>query len=116
MTGPPLAEGGRMDTARHLQAVVSPGACLADDPEDLADPDLACWEKAIRIQVEHPRWVVVWLARLGHYRAYPFFRLRSGAKYVSSSKPDELVALIDEAEQASKLPEGRAQAMRAARR
>jgi hypothetical protein len=31
------------------------------------------------------------LARFGHYRAYPHFRLKDGAQYVSAADPEELV-------------------------
>jgi hypothetical protein len=66
------------------------------------DPDLAAWKRAIQLRLEHPRWVVLWLSQLGCYRAYPHFRLKGGAPYVSAPAAEDLVSLMDEAEQASK--------------
>jgi hypothetical protein len=112
------AEGRRVISApkqeREKQTIVTErmvrtGAAAAGDADDLK-----CWSVAIRIRMERPRWVVVWLSQHGHYRAYPNFRLEDGARYVSHQMPEKLQELMDAAEEASG-PQGRADAMRRAR-
>ena len=60
--------------------------------------DKARWEVAARIRLEHPRWVVLWLARLGQYRAYPLFRAPRGT-VVDAQDPDQLVTQMSQVEQ-----------------
>jgi hypothetical protein len=91
---------------------VDSDSSVANNPAHGEDPDLAHWATAIRIQVEHPGWTVVWLARLSEYRAYARFRLKSGRPYVNAPDSEKLVDLIEQAEEAS-APRGRAQSMRA---
>jgi hypothetical protein len=89
---------------------LSPGAAPADDPDasepDLAaNPDIAHWEIAIQLRLEHPRWVVLWLTREGLYRAYPRFRAPAGTA-ASSAQPEELAAQMEQIEQARKPQKG----------
>jgi hypothetical protein len=42
------------------------------------DDDAACWQAAKQIRQEHPNWVVIWIARIGQFRAYP--NVRSAAR------------------------------------
>ena len=65
-----------------------------------ADDD-ACWQEAARLRREHPPWVVIWLASEHQFRAY---RRMPGARRdttLAASTPEELAALIAEAESAS---------------
>jgi type I restriction enzyme, R subunit len=63
---------------------VDSDSSVTGNPEHGEDPDLVHWAKAIRIQVKHPCWTVVWLARIGEYRAYASFRPKSGGLYVNA--------------------------------
>lgn len=58
----------------------------------------ACWREAARLRREYPRWIVIWLASVGQYRAY---RRLPGARRdttLSAATPEELAAQMTEAE------------------
>jgi hypothetical protein len=64
-----------------------------------ADDD-ARWEEAARLRREHRAWVVIWLASEHQFRAY---RRMPGARRdttLAASTPDDLAALIADAERA----------------
>jgi hypothetical protein len=64
------------------------------------DDDAARWREAARVRGEHPGWIVLWLACLGQYRAYPLVQDRHRA-IVTAADPGDLAAMIARAEQAS---------------
>jgi hypothetical protein len=73
------------------------------DPHAGAD-DAGRWREAARLRREHPKWVVVWLARIGCYRAY---RRLPGARRdtaLTARTPDELATQISHAEQPARTP------------
>jgi hypothetical protein len=83
-------------------------------PGTAGDDDAARWREAARIRSEHPGWIVLWLAHLGQYRAYPLVQGRRRA-IVTAPAPDELAAQITRAEQASPQPPRRSAAGKAGR-
>lgn len=59
--------------------------------------DVQRWREAARLRHEHPGWIVLWLARIGQYRAY---RLRGRRDTVlTAPTPVDLVAQIGQSEQ-----------------
>jgi hypothetical protein len=59
------------------------------------------WREAGRLRREHAGWVVIWLARLGQYRAYPLVQARRGTA-LTVGTPAGLAVLIRPAEQAAR--------------
>ena len=53
------------------------------------------WLAVRRLRREHPRWVVIWLASAGCYRAYPLFRAPQGTA-LTAPTPDELAAQMNQ--------------------
>ena len=60
--------------------------------------DAACWLAAKRLRQQRPAWVVIWIARIGSYRAYPLFRAPRGT-VLTAETPEQLAAQMDQAEQ-----------------
>jgi hypothetical protein len=50
--------------------------------------DAEHWRAARQLRRDRPRWVVIWLADAGRYRAYPLFRTR-GESVVTAATPPE---------------------------
>ena len=65
--------------------------------------EMACWREAWRLRREHPRWVVIWVAQAGKYRAYRLSRARREA-VLTADTPTGLAAQIEHAEQAERKP------------
>jgi hypothetical protein len=61
------------------------------------DEDAGRWQQAAQLRVEHPGWIVLWLAYLGQYRAYPLVQDRHRT-IVTAAAPGDLAALIRQAE------------------
>jgi hypothetical protein len=57
-------------------------------------------QAAAQIRRQHPRWVSIWVARTGHYRAWPLFRAPRGTS-LTAQTPEELTAQLDQIEQAA---------------
>jgi len=59
------------------------------------------WREAAGLRDEHPRWVIVWLAEPGEFRAYA--RLPGARRDTTLAAPeaDDLAAQIERAEQAA---------------
>lgn len=92
---------------------MTPGMDGVTQPPPPDDGDADRWREAGRLRREHAGWVVIWLARLGQYRAYPLVQARRGTA-LTASTPTGLTALIRQAEQAARRtpPPGRAKATR----
>ena len=70
----------------------------------------ACWREAARLRSQFRGWIVVWLAPENCYRAY---RRLPGARRdtaISAATPDEMAALIGQAEQAAAARRARSEA------
>ena len=87
---------------------MTPGVEGVTQTPPSGDGDADRWREAGRLRREHAGWVVIWLARLGQYRAYPLVQARRGTA-LTASTPADLAALIRQAEQAARrtLPPGR---------
>jgi hypothetical protein len=66
-----------------------------------AGGDAERWREAARLRGEHPRWVIVWVAGPGEFRAYA--RLPGTRRDAALVAPaaDDLAAQIDRTEQAA---------------
>jgi hypothetical protein len=69
-------------------------------PAGSDDDDAARWREAVRLRGEHPGWIVLWLAYLQQYRAYPLVQDRHRT-IMTAAVPEDLATLIRQAEQAS---------------
>jgi hypothetical protein len=58
------------------------------------------WREAARVRGAHPGWIVLWLGRLGQFRAYPLVQ-ELGRPVLTAPLADELARLLCQAEQAS---------------
>jgi len=70
-----------------------PGDVAAPAPDDEA----AGWQAAKQLRSEHPKWLVIWVARTRRYHAYPLsgFRADTG---LTDTQPAGLAAQIEQAE------------------
>jgi hypothetical protein len=75
---------------------VSPPADLA---AAVAADDMAALQTAKRLRSDHPRWVIIWVARTCQYHAYPLFRTRRDIR-VRAAEPADLVARLNDIERA----------------
>jgi hypothetical protein len=82
---------------------MTPGMDGVTQPPPPGGDDADRWREAGRLRREHAGWVVIWLARLGQYRAYPLVHARRGTA-LTASTPAGLAALISQAEQAARRP------------
>lgn len=73
-----------------------------------ATDDAARWRAAKQLRRENPRWVVIWLASAGCYRAYPLFRAPRGTKLTAAS-PEQLTGQMNQIRQAARRPRRRAE-------
>jgi hypothetical protein len=78
--------------ANHLKT-----ACV------VSDDDQVRWDAAAQIRRDHPRWVVIWLARNGQFRARLLFRAPPGTVAIGTTA-EELTARMDEIRQATSRP------------
>jgi hypothetical protein len=78
-------------------------ALPAGDAALARDEDAACWQAAKQIREEHPRWVVIWLARIGQFRAYPKFAAPRGTAPTAKT-PGELTAQMEHVEHTARRP------------
>jgi hypothetical protein len=51
---------------------------MTDDAPGPAGCESSHQQAAAQIRRQHPRWVTIWVARAGHYRAWPLFRAPRG--------------------------------------
>jgi hypothetical protein len=56
------------------------------------------WREAARVRGLHPGWIVLWLGRLGQFRAYPLVQ-ELGRPVLTAPAADELAGLLCQAEQ-----------------
>ena len=76
---------------------VPAGADDSSHPD--SQDDAACWQEVTRLRRDHSRWVIIWLAPAGEYRAY---RRLPGARRdttLAAATPSALTAAIGTAEQ-----------------
>jgi len=66
----------------------------------VAHDDTVCLQAAKRLRSDHPRWVIIWVARTRLYHAYPLFRARRGVN-VTAAEPADLVTQMNDVEQAN---------------
>ena len=98
-----------MTESRPGQAMTVPDSAPASQERDQQD---VCWREAARLRSEFRGWIVVWLAPENCYRAY---RRLPGARRdtaISAATPDEMAALIGQAEQAAAARRARSEADR----
>jgi len=81
-------------TTGHIPA---PAPAPADDNDDEAGR----WREVARLRREHPRWVVIWLAPLGQFRAYARLPGARRDTALTARTPAGLAAQISHAEQAA---------------
>jgi hypothetical protein len=74
----------------------------AADPPAAEDQEAWCWREAARLRREHPRWVIVWLAPAGEFRAYGRLPGARRDTALIAGTPARLAALIGQAEQAAR--------------
>jgi hypothetical protein len=70
------------------------------------DAEAACRRAAAQIRQERSGWVVIWVGWMGRYRAWPLFRAPRDT-CLTARTPDELIAQMDEAEEAVRRRRGR---------
>lgn len=75
-----------------------------------SEDDEASWQAAKLLRRDHPRWVVIWVARTGRFHGYPLFRTQRETA-LSAAQPGNLAAQMDAVEQAA--PRSRAGQRRA---
>jgi hypothetical protein len=89
---------------------------MTDPPQRAAsdvpapDADAACRAAAARIRQEQSNWVVIWAAPMGRYRAWPLFRAPRDT-CLTARTPRELVAQMDQAEEAVRSRRSRSRRM-----
>jgi hypothetical protein len=72
---------------------------MADDAPGPAGDESRHQQAAAQIRRQHPRRVTIWVARAGHYRAWPLFRAPRGTSF-TAKEPGELTAQMNQIEQA----------------
>lgn len=73
---------------------------MTDDAPGPAGDESRHQQAAAQIRRQHPRWVTIWVARAGHYRAWPLFRAARGTS-LTAREPRELTAQMKQIEQAA---------------
>jgi hypothetical protein len=61
----------------------APGPGDATAPDD----DAACWQVAKQLRSEHPKWLVIWVARTRRYHAYLLSGFRPGTGLTDTQPP-----------------------------
>jgi hypothetical protein len=61
--------------------------------DETGNDDAARWEAAAQVRQDHPRWVVIWVARKNQYQARPTFPAPAGTVVIGVT-PEALVAEI----------------------
>jgi hypothetical protein len=74
----------------------------APGPGDATAPDndAACWQVAKQLRSEHPKWLVIWVARTRRYHAYRLSGFRPGTG-LTDTQPAGLATQIEYAERAA---------------
>jgi len=62
--------------------------------------DAARWQAAKQLRAEHPKWLVIWVARTQRFHAYPLAASRPGAG-LTNAEPAGLAAQIEQADRAA---------------
>jgi hypothetical protein len=62
--------------------------------------DAARWQAAKQLRAEHPKWLVIWVARTQRFHAYPLAASRVGVG-LTDSDPAGLAAQIEQADRAA---------------
>ncbi len=77
-----------------------PGAGSGPAGED----DAGRLREAARLRREHPGWVVLWLAHLRQFRAYPLVQARHGTALTAATSGDLAAQISHTAQAARKTP------------
>jgi hypothetical protein len=60
--------------------------------------DAARWQAAKQLRAEHPKWLVIWVARTQRFHAYLLAASRAGASELTDTQPAGLAAQMEQAE------------------
>jgi hypothetical protein len=60
--------------------------------------DAVCWQAAKQLRAEHPKWLVIWVARTKQFHGYLLASSRAGANGLTDTKPAGLAAQMQQAE------------------
>jgi hypothetical protein len=104
VSGSPPSVPGKPPAVSGKPPAVSGSPPSADAGD--AGADAVRRQIAAGIHRDHPRWVTIWVARTGRYRAWPLFRAPPGTD-LTATTPEDLTAQIREIEQASRDPRAR---------
>jgi hypothetical protein len=78
----------------------------ATPPATASEDDADRWREAARLRREHPKWVIVWVAPAGEFRAYRRLPGTRRDTALSAATAHELDGLITQAEQAARAADG----------
>jgi hypothetical protein len=63
--------------------------------------DAACWQATKQLRAEHPKWLVIWVARTQRFHAYLLAASRAEASELTDTEPAGLAAQMQQAERAA---------------
>ncbi len=63
--------------------------------------DAARWQTAKQLRAEHPKWLVIWVARTQRFHAYLLDSSRADAGGLTDAEPAGLAAQMEQAEHAA---------------
>jgi hypothetical protein len=63
--------------------------------------DAARWQAAKQLRAEHPKWLVIWVARTRRFHAYRLAAAQPGARELADAEPAGLAAQMQQAEHAA---------------
>jgi hypothetical protein len=66
--------------------------------------DAARLQAAKQLRTEHPKWLVIWVARTQRFHAYLLASSRAGAGGLTDTEPAGLAAQMQQAEHAASRP------------
>ncbi len=89
--------------ARALPPAPPPRTGAASPPaghRNMTADDVARWQAAKQLRAEHPKWLVIWVARTRRFHAYLLAASRAGAG-LTDTEPAGLAAQMEQAERAA---------------
>jgi len=86
------------------QARVSPAPPPGAGSGPAGEDDAGRLREAARLRREHPGWVVLWLAHLRQFRAYPLVQARHGTALTAATSGDLAAQISHTAQAARKTP------------
>jgi hypothetical protein len=103
----PGTPGGLAGQRGQASRNVGPPSAGTDAP--LTDEDAARWKEAIQLRRAYTRWLIIWVARAGRFRAYPLASSRARTT-LTAPTADDLAAKISQADRAARRARGRSTA------